>query len=200
MKTKRSLKVMVLAALTATLSAGTAFAGDLTASSASASFNTSQNIDKGAITLQEMSGLYIYENYLYGIRINGAELRKYMEHAASFYGTTPDYNYDMIQGVDYTIDMNQPVGHRIMKLQYQGKDVKDTDTFTMAINDYRMNGGSGYMAAMGYTDGRKPEVVFDSMRKYGDDGQMRALMIQYVKDKGTITPTCDHNWSVIPKK
>ncbi|WP_270528046.1 bifunctional metallophosphatase/5'-nucleotidase [Mitsuokella jalaludinii] len=168
--------------------------------SASAAFNTSQNIDKGAITLQEMSGLYIYENYLYGIRINGAELRKYMEHAASFYGTTPDYNYDMIQGVDYTIDLNQPVGRRITKLQYQGRDVKDTDTFTMAINDYRMNGGSGYMAAMGYTDGRKPEVVFDSMRKYGDDGQMRALMIQYVKDKGTITPTCDHNWSVIPKK
>ena len=168
--------------------------------SASAAFNTSQNIAKGDITLQEMSGLYIYENYLYGIRINGAELRKYMEHAASFYGTTPDYNYDMIQGVDYTIDLNQPVGHRITKLQYQGRDVKDTDSFTMAINDYRMNGGSGYMEAMGYTNGRKPEVVFDSMRKYGDDGQMRALMIQYVKEKGTITPTCDHNWTVIPKK
>lgn len=168
--------------------------------SASAAFNTSQNIAKGDITLQEMSGLYIYENYLYGIRINGAELRKYMEHAASFYGTTPDYNYDMIQGVDYTIDLNQPVGHRITKLQYQGRDVKDTDSFTMAINDYRMNGGSGYLEAMGYTNGRKPEVVFDSMRKYGDDGQMRALMIQYVKEKGTITPTCDHNWTVIPKK
>lgn len=168
--------------------------------SASAAFNTSQNIAKGDITLQELSGLYIYENYLYGIRINGAELRKYMEHAASFYGTSPDYNYDMIQGVDYTIDLNQPVGRRITKLQYQGRDVKDTDSFTMAINDYRMNGGSGYLEAMGYTNGRKPEVVFDSMRKYGDDGQMRALMIQYVKEKGTITPTCDHNWTVIPKK
>lgn len=168
--------------------------------SASAAFNTSQNIAKGDITLQEMSGLYIYENYLYGIRINGAELRKYMEHAASFYGTTPDYNYDMIQGVNYTIDLNQPVGHRITKLQYQGRDVKDTDSFTMAINDYRMNGGSGYMEAMGYTNGRKPEVVFDSMRKYGDDGQMRARMIQYVKDKGVITPTCDHNWTVVSKK
>lgn len=108
--------------------------------SAGAAFNTSQNIDKGPITLQEISGLYIYENYLFGIEINGAELRKYMEHAASFYGTSPDYNYDMVQGVDYTIDLNQPVGHRITKLQYQGKDVKDTDTFTMAINDYRMNG------------------------------------------------------------
>ena len=165
--------------------------------SASASFNTSQNIDKGPITLQEMSGLYIYENYLYGIEINGAELRKYMEHAASFYGTTPDYNYDMIQGVDYTIDMTKPVGSRITKLQYKGKDVKDTDTFTMAINDYRMNGGSGYMAAMGYTNGKKPKVIFDSMRKYGDDGQMRALMIRYVQEKGTITPACDHNWNVI---
>ncbi|MBQ1460840.1 MAG: 5'-nucleotidase C-terminal domain-containing protein, partial [Selenomonas sp.] len=165
--------------------------------SASASFNTSQNIAKGDITLQEMSGLYIYENYLYGIEINGAELRKYMEHAAGFYGKSPDYNYDMLQGVDYTIDLTKPVGQRIVKLQYKGKDVKDTDIFTMAINDYRMNGGSGYMAAMGYTNGKKPKVVFDSMRKYGDDGQMRNLMIRYVQEKGTISPSCDHNWNVI---
>ncbi|BAL84495.1 putative hydrolase [Selenomonas ruminantium subsp. lactilytica TAM6421] len=165
--------------------------------SASASFNTSQNISKDDITLQEMSGLYIYENYLYGIEINGAELRKYMEHAASFYGTSPDYNYDMLQGVDYTIDMTKPVGQRITKLQYQGKDVKDSDKFTLAINDYRMNGGSGYMDAMGYTNGKKPKIVFDSMRKYGDDGQMRNLMIRYVQEKGTITPSCDHNWNVI---
>ena len=165
--------------------------------SAAASFNTSQNIDKGPITLQEMSGLYIYENYLYGIEITGAELKKYMEHAASFYGTSPDYNYDMLQGADYTIDLTKPVGSRITKLQYQGKDVKDTDKYTLAINDYRMNGGSGYMAAMGYTNGKKPKVVFDSMRKYGDDGQMRSLMIRYVKEKGTITPKCDHNWTVI---
>lgn len=165
--------------------------------SAAASFNTSQNIDKGPITLQEMSGLYIYENYLYGIEITGAELKKYMEHAASFYGTSPDYNYDMLQGADYTIDLTKPVGSRITKLQYQGKDVKDTDKYTLAINDYRMNGGSGYMAAMGYTNGKKPKVVFDSMRKYGDDGQMRSLMIRYVKEKGTITPACDNNWTVI---
>lgn len=168
--------------------------------SASASLNTSQDIDKGPITLQEISGLYIYENYLFGIEINGAELRKYMEHAASFYGTSPDYNYDMVQGIDYTIDLNQPVGHRITKLQYQGRDVKDSDTFTMAINDYRMNGGSGYMAAMGYTDGRKPKVVFDSMKLYGDDGQVRSLITRYIQEKGTITPVVDHNWNVIPKK
>ena len=62
---------------------------------------------------------------------------------------------------------------------------------------YEIGSGSGYMAAMGYTNGKKPKVIFDSMRKYGDDGQMRALMIRYVQEKGTITPKCDHNWNVI---
>lgn len=165
--------------------------------SASASFNTSQNIEKGPITLQQLSGLYIYENYLYGIEITGAQLRKYMEHAASFYGTTPDYNYDMLAGVDYTIDMTKPVGGRITKLQYQGKNVKDTDTYTLAINDYRFNGGSGYMAAMGFDQTHKPKVVYSSLKKYGDDGQMRTLLINYIKEHGTITPKCDHNWNVV---
>jgi hypothetical protein len=63
-----------------------------------------------------------------------------------------------------------------------------------------MNGGSGYMAAMGYTDGRKPKVVFDSMKLYGDDGQVRSLITRYIQEKGAITPVVDHNWNVIPKK
>lgn len=165
--------------------------------SASASFNTSQNIDKGPITLQEISGLYIYENYLYGIKVNGKQLRQYMEKAASYYGTTPDFNYDMLSGVDYTIDLTKPVGSRITKLQYQGKDVQDSDTFTLAINDYRFHGGSGYMAAMGFTKDNPPEVVFDSLKQYGDDGQMRNLLVQYIKDHGTITPHVDNNWNVV---
>ena len=165
--------------------------------SACASFNPAQSIAKGPVTRQEIAGLYIYENYLYGIRITGAELRKYMEFAADHYGVQPDYNYDMIQGVDYTIDTTKPSGHKITKLQYQGKDVKDTDSFTMAINDYRMNGGGGYMAAMGYDGDARPEVVFNSIKQMGDDGQVRSILMKYIQDKGTITPTCDHNWNVI---
>lgn len=167
--------------------------------SAAAAFNTTQDISAGPITRQELSGLYIYENYLYGIQISGAELRQYMEYAAAHYGKAPDYNYDMIAGVDYTIDRSRPEGHRITKLEYQGKAVKDEDSYSMAINDYRMNGGGGYMAAMGYTDGRKPKVLFDSMKTYGDAGQVRSLMERYVMEKGTITPQVDHNWHVVGK-
>ena len=165
--------------------------------SAAAAFNTSQNIEKGPITLQQLSGLYIYENYLYGIEVTGAQLRKYMEHAASYYGTSPDYNYDMLQGADYTIDMSRPKGARITKLQYQGKDVKDTDKFTLAMNDYRFNGGSGYMEAMGFNENNPPKVVYDSIKELGDAGQVRSLIVDYIKKKGKITPVVDHNWQAV---
>lgn len=165
--------------------------------SAAAAFNTSQDIKKGPITLQQLSGLYIYENYLFGIEITGAQLKKYMEHAASFYGTSPDYNYDMVAGCDYNIDMSKPKGERIVKLEYKGKPVADNDVFTIAMNDYRYNGGSGYMAAMGFDDNNRPKVVYDSMKEKGDDGQVRSLIIDYIEKHGTITPTVDHNWNVI---
>lgn len=165
--------------------------------SAAAAFNTSQNIEKGPITLQQLSGLYIYENYLYGIEVTGAQLRKYMEHAASYYGTSPDYNYDMLQGADYTIDMSRPKGARITKLQYQGKDVKDTDKFTLAMNDYRFNGGSGYMEAMGFNENNPPKVVYDSIKELGDAGQVRSLIVDYIKKKGKITPVVDNNWQAV---
>ena len=167
--------------------------------SAAAAFNPGAVIPAGNITRQDVAGLYIYENYLCGIEITGAELRKYMEFAAEHYNNGPSYNYDMFQGVDYTIDLTKPTGHKITKLQYKGKNVQDTDTFTMAINDYRMNGGGGYLAAMGYTNGRKPKVVFDSLKLYGDAGQVRNLIEKYIRDHGTISPTVDHNWNVIEK-
>lgn len=164
--------------------------------SAAAALNTAQDIRKGPITVQQLSGLYIYENYLYGIEVTGEQLRKYMEHAATYYGTSPDYNYDMLQGADYAIDMTKPKGQRITKLEYQGKPVQDTDVYTLAMNDYRFNGGSGYMEAMGFSDANPPKVVYNSMKELGDDGQMRSIIIDYVTKKGTITPVVDNNWTV----
>lgn len=165
--------------------------------SAAAAFNPNACISKGKITRQEIAGLYLYENYLYGIKISGKQLRAYLEHAAAYYGKAPNYNYDMIEGVNYTIDMKKPVGQRIVDLTYQGKPVRNDQEFTLAINDYRFNGGGGYMAAMGFTNGKKPPVTFDSMKKYGDKGQVRSLIENYIINEKTISPQVDNNWRAI---
>ena len=50
----------------------------------------------------------------------------------------------MIDGVDYTIRVSNPIGSRIEELTYQGKPVEDEDEFTIAMNNIRANGGEMY--------------------------------------------------------
>lgn len=178
--------------------------------STASTFNPSAVILRGAIRLQNIYGLYIYENYLFTIQISGAQLRRYLEHAAGFYKQFQpgdaavvtnnrgirDYNYDMVQGVDYTIDVSQPEGKRINDLRYNGQPVSDSDTFSLAMNNYRFNGGGGYMAAIGFDATHRPTVLFDSQKAFGDQGQMRNLIIRYVKEKKLLDPVVFNNWKI----
>ncbi|KLU62553.1 trifunctional nucleotide phosphoesterase protein YfkN precursor [Peptococcaceae bacterium CEB3] len=176
--------------------------------SIAAPLSNTAKIAKGDVTIQDLMGVYVFENYLYGIKMTGKQLKDWMEWSARYYQqvssakapitkdktlNVPDYNLDQLYGATYTIDLTQPAGQRIKNLEVNGKPVKDTDVFTVAINNYRFNGGGGFMKAAGITN---PAVTFDSAKQYGDDGQVRNLMIKYIQDKKTITPTVAHDWTI----
>ena len=179
---------------------------------AAAMFNSKAVIKPGDVKLQDIYSLYAFESYLCTIRVSGAQLRQYLEHAARYYkqyapnspmigtngadGSIADYNYDMVQGVNYTIDITQPAGNRIKDLSYLGAPVQDADTFTLAMNNYRYNGGGGYMEAMGFAPASPPEMLFDSQKTFGDSGQIRDLIARYIQEKGTITPAADSHWTL----
>jgi 2',3'-cyclic-nucleotide 2'-phosphodiesterase (5'-nucleotidase family) len=178
--------------------------------STAAVFNLKAVINTGAIRLQDIYSLYIYENFMYTIKITAAQLKQYLEHSAKYYkqfmpgdssiginnNGIRDYNYDMVQGIDYVIDITKPEGQRIKNLVYNGQSVQDSAIFTCALNNYRFNGGGGFMAAMGFDLTNKPEVIFDSMKAYGDDGQVRNLISKYIQDKGAISPVVKNSWTV----
>jgi 2',3'-cyclic-nucleotide 2'-phosphodiesterase/3'-nucleotidase len=110
-----------------------------------------------------------------------------------------DYNLDQLYGATYDVDLTQPVGSRIKNLRYNGKLIKDTDVFKVAINNYRYNGGGGFMAAAGLTPGSSEAIAatyYDSAKALGDDGQVRNMMFKYVQDHGTISPTNSNNWKL----
>lgn len=86
------------------------------------------------ITMRDVITNYIYPNTLAVIQINGADLRAALEQTANYLAVENNqivfnpafiqpkpqyYNYDMYEGIQYTIDMKQPVGQRITELRFK---------------------------------------------------------------------------------
>jgi len=120
-----------------------------------AAFSLDASLAAGPITVARVAALYPYDNTLRAIRISGAQLRAYLEQSARYFRRTsdgrfgidpaiPGYNYDIVAGVDYTIDVSRPIGERIVSLTFEGRPVTPTDSFTMALNNYRQTGGGGF--------------------------------------------------------
>jgi 2',3'-cyclic-nucleotide 2'-phosphodiesterase (5'-nucleotidase family) len=162
-------------------------------------FSLDASLAAGPITVARIAALYPYDNTLRAVKITGAQLRAYLEQSARYFRATtngtvdidptiPGFNYDVVAGVDYTIDVTKPLGERIVSLEYQGRPVAPTDTFTMALNNYRQTGGGGFSML------RTAPVVYDQQL------EIRQLLIDEVRRKGTIQPA-DYfhpNWRIIP--
>ncbi|HRS21594.1 MAG: 5'-nucleotidase C-terminal domain-containing protein [Clostridia bacterium] len=175
--------------------------------SIAASFNDSSRIPEGDVKVSDINALYVYENWLNVTEMTGKQLRDYIEFSANYFNlikpgdelitfdpNVPGYNYDMVQGVNYQLDLTQPAGQRVVNLTFKGEHVTDTQTFRVALNNYRYSGGGGHMAAIGLT---QPKNLYDSAVTLGDDGQIRTLIINYIKEKGTISPVVDNNYNLI---
>ncbi|MDO5736735.1 MAG: 5'-nucleotidase C-terminal domain-containing protein, partial [Propionibacteriaceae bacterium] len=179
--------------------------GDATLISIAAPFSRTAVFPKGQVSIRDIAGLYIYENTLMAVELTGAQLRDYMEYSAKYFkqveegakfdpetGTNaddePDYNYDIIAGLNYSIDISQPVGKRITGLTHpDGTAVKDSDTFVMALNNYRASGGGGYPHVAG------AKVVYNEQR------EIRQLLINWASARGVIDPAdfFVKNWQLI---
>ena len=178
--------------------------------SATAAFSLDASLDTGAITLAALSKLYPYDNTLRAVRITGAQLRAFLEHSARYYRSldangavpangivdpsVPGFNFDVVSGVDYVIDLSKPLGERITALSVGGRAVSPTDTFTMALNNYRAGGGGGYAMLAG-----APVV-------YQKDVDIRQLLIdevRRVRDAGRVLDPAQYatrNWRIEPAR
>ncbi|HXV85138.1 MAG TPA: 5'-nucleotidase C-terminal domain-containing protein, partial [Gemmatimonadales bacterium] len=133
------------------------------------------------------------------VRIDGATLLRYLEHSARYYHSypaeggiinqgIPGYNYDMVSGVSYVVDLSRPPGSRILQLTYQGQLVGPGDSFTLALNNYRQSGGGGYTMLAGLP------VVYDR------DQSIRELLVDAVRQAGALRAGefFQESWRIIP--
>jgi len=179
--------------------------------SAAALFTMNANLKEGDIHKSDASLIYKYTNTLYKVKMNGAQLRKFMEWSANYYNQyqpgdltisfNPDvraYNYDMFAGVNYDIDVSKPAGERIVNLTWpDGTPVADDEVFEVAVNNYRANSHLLVPGGEIYDEGDTPELLEMDVR--GDIGGVRELIGDYIRNVkgGTITPEVDNNWKII---
>ncbi|WP_400770744.1 bifunctional 2',3'-cyclic-nucleotide 2'-phosphodiesterase/3'-nucleotidase [Methylosinus sporium] len=128
------------------------------------------DLDPGPMALRHVADIYPYPNTLVAVRVTGAQLREWLECAARVFRRidrdasepqllvdrrTPSYNFDVIAGVDYRIDVSAPARYdasgnlrrdaaRIVDLRYGGRAIDPEQEFIVVTNSYRADGGGRF--------------------------------------------------------
>ncbi len=168
--------------------------------SAASAFDLRAGFDADTIRVAHVLALYPYDNILRAVRISGAQLKAFLEWSARYFqvdavgriglnDSIPGYNFDMVDGAQYQIDLRQPVGERIQGLTVRGKPVAPGDSFTMAVNSYRQTGAGGYDMLRG------APVVYDKGERISE------LLIEAVRTRSPIDPAdyAQPGWRVVPE-
>lgn len=181
-------------------------------------------INKGDIYMSDMFNLYKYENMLYVMNLTGKEIKDYLEY--SYYIWTnqmtgpndnllklkeaptgddksrsvfvyPSYNFDSAAGIIYTVDVTKPKGEKITIISLaDGTPFDPNRMYRVALNSYRGNGGGEIL-----TKGAGiPQDQLASRIVSATDKDLRYYLMEYIKQKGTLTPQALNQWKFIPEE
>lgn len=168
--------------------------------SAASMFDLRAGFDADTIRVAHVLALYPFDNILRAVRVSGAELKDYLEWSARYFqvdpvgrialnDSVPGYNFDVIAGATYAIDLRRPVGDRIQGLAVRGRLVQPSDSFTLAVNSYRQTGGGGYTML------RHAPVVYDKGERIDQ------LLIDEVRTRSPLDPGQYERggWRIVPE-
>lgn len=171
------------------------------------------DIPAGPLSVRHVADLYIYPNTVKIVRLNGGQVREWLEMSAGQFNridpagppaqdlvnrSFPSFNFDTIDGVSYRIDLTQPARYdrsgklvapqarRIRELHFEGRPVRDDEAFLVVTNNYRAAGGGSFPGLDGSA------IVVDS------PDENREVVVQYLQAAKAVDPRADGNWRILP--
>jgi len=173
------------------------------------------DIAKGPLAIKSAGDLYLYDNTLKAMLVKGSVIKEWLEMSAGKFNqidpaktdeqpllnpSFPVYNFDVIDGVTYQIDVTKPAKYkpdgtvndasssRIVNLLYKGKPIDPNQDFIVATNNYRASGGGNFPGV------KTSKIIIDS------PDENRQILMNYITAHQEINPTADKNWSIAPIK
>ena len=164
----------------------------------------------GEIAIRNVADLYIYPNTARLVKLTGAQVKEWLERSATQFNTIdpastevqtlisethPSYNFDVIDGVNYQIDVTQPSrygdegelldasANRIVNLTFNGAAIDLEQEFIVVTNNYRAGGGGTFPALDGST------IIVEAPQTN------RQVLVDYIFESGELDPQADSNWS-----
>jgi len=171
------------------------------------------DVPAGDIAIRNVADLYLYPNTVRAVRVSGAVVREWLEMSAGQFNridpavTTPQllinpafptYNFDVIDGVTYRIDVTRPARYtpqgrladaqarRIVDLTFRGQPVTGAMEFVVATNNYRASGGGNFPGLDGSS------IVFETAET--NQEIIKDWLIAQKTVDATLTPI----WSFVP--
>lgn len=139
-----------------------------------------------SVSVRDVLTSYIFPNTLAVEEVSGGDLKAALERCASFFKITDNhivvskefsepkvqyFNYDYYSGIDYTFDLTKPVGQRVVRMDYQGKPVSDSQKLKVCLNQYRSVGAGDYdmysrEKIIATFEDDMPKIIIDYLRNH----------------------------------
>lgn len=179
-------------------------------------FEDYTNVAAGEIALLDTVSLYVFPNTIRMIRLTGADVKEWLERSAGQFNQIdpnssepqnllneafPTFNFDVIDGVTYEIDVTQPNRYdidgelvnpnaqRIVNLQYNAQAIDLDAEFLVVSNNFRASGGGNFPNING-----SDRETFEGPDE--NRGVLRNYIIAQANAAGTegFDPSADGNW------
>jgi 2',3'-cyclic-nucleotide 2'-phosphodiesterase/3'-nucleotidase len=168
------------------------------------------DIAAGDIAIKNVADLYLYPNTVQAVVVTGEGVREWLEMSAGIFNHIdpakgdgqalvntgfPSFNYDVIDGVTYKIDVTKPrrydndgkvidaASRRIVDLRFKGQPIDPAQRFVVVTNNYRASGGGKFPGL----DGKN--IIVEAPE------ENREALVEYIRSLGTVNPSADGNWS-----